>query len=293
LEEHDATATVQIQAAREELRLLYVGWTRARDRIVLADRQGHISSDLLQLLHDGKQALVTEPADKTLVWAGRNADVVIRQGTPLPPQPKVLKAGVSFLAAGPKVHAAAFVQPSAAAGSSVELIRFERIGERIGITGDPDWSALGMAVHGILCADRPGLPEKQREQLIHDLLSRWGVASMVDATKVTSAADAFRQWVDRNWPGAEWCREWPVHYRDENGSVVRGSSDLALKASGGLVVIDHKSFPGSLTQALARAAEYTGQLMNYSTAIEAATGQQVLSSWVHLPVSGIVIPLPR
>jgi len=74
---------------------------------------------------------------------------------------------------------------------------------------------------------------------------------------------------------------------------VRGSSDLALKVSGGLVVIDHKSFPGSLSQALTRAAEYIGQLMSYSTAIEVASGQPVLSTWIHLPVSGIVIPLPR
>jgi hypothetical protein len=68
---------------------------------------------------------------------------------------------------------------------------------------------------------------------------------------------------------------------------------LALKVSGGLVVIDHKTFPGSVSQALTRAAEYIGQLMNYSIAIEAALGQPVLSTWIHLPVSGIVISLPR
>jgi ATP-dependent helicase/nuclease subunit A len=67
---------------------------------------------------------------------------------------------------------------------------------------------------------------------------------------------------------------------------------LALKVDGGLVVIDHKSFPGSIAQALVRAAEYTGQLLKYATAIQAALEMKVLSAWIHLPVSGIVVPLP-
>ncbi len=291
LEEHAATQTVASQAAREDLRLLYVGWTRARDRVVLADRAGSISEDLLQLLHDGKQPLVTEPAGTTLRWAGQKVDIVIREGTPLPPQATKVQPGISYVATGPREHPAAFVQPSGVEGIAGKLETFERIGKRIGITGDPDWSTLGMAIHGILCADRPEMTADQRKTLVTEMLLRWSVAAVVSVNEVARAGETFRQWVDSKWPGAEWCREWPLLYREENGSVIRGSSDLVLKSGGGLVVIDHKSFPGSIDQALVRSAEYVGQLSKYASAIEAAMGQKVLSQWVHLPVSGIVVPL--
>jgi len=67
---------------------------------------------------------------------------------------------------------------------------------------------------------------------------------------------------------------------------------LVLAVKQGFVLLDHKSFPGTVSQALKRAAEYAGQVRGYATAIEAATGKKVLSQWIHLPVSGIVVPLP-
>jgi hypothetical protein len=88
-------------------------------------------------------------------------------------------------------------------------------------------------------------------------------------------AEALRQWTQTKWPGAEWCRERPVLYRDQNGSVVRGCSDLVLRATDWLVVVDHKSFPGSILQALVRAAERTGQSSSCTTAIEAVAGMAV------------------
>ena len=186
----------------------------------------------------------------------------------------------------------AFVRPSDVAGSEAKPTTFQKIGDRITITGDCEWSALGNAVHGFLCADRLGLASKQREDLVKGLLLRWGVNPVVDAREILQSSDALRAWIASKWPNAEWFREWPVLWRDTNGSVIRGSSDLVLKVSGGLVIIDHKSFPGSIEQALVRCADYVGQLASYSAAIETATGEPILGLWVHLPVSGIVVPLP-
>jgi ATP-dependent helicase/nuclease subunit A len=145
LDEHPMTKAVAAKAATEDLRLLYVGWTRARDRLVLTDRLGRIASNLLQLLHDGKRALVTEPDGDSLTWGGKTVDVIIREGAPLPAQPKKPKAGVGFVATGPRQYQSAFVQPSGVAGSEVALTDFEKIGQRIGISGNPDWSAVGTA----------------------------------------------------------------------------------------------------------------------------------------------------
>jgi len=292
LAEHPASSQARQQAEREDLRLLYVGWTRARDRIVLAGREGRIVGDLLQLFRDKNGPLVSEPTGSQLDWAGLHVDVMIRTAEPLPAKTVTPEPGTSYVATGPREHPRAFVQPSAMAGSAPKLTTVERIGDRVGITGDCDWSNLGSALHGFLCADRPGLEQRQRESLLLDLLKRWKVSSAVNVEDIVRSSDALKHWIATKWADAQWHREWPVLYRDKNCSVVRGNSDLVLKVAGGLVVIDHKSFPGSIDQALGRAAQHAAQLATYAVAIEAATAQKVLSSWIHLPVSGIVVQVP-
>ena len=120
------------------------------------------------------------------------------------------------------------------------------------------------------------------------LLERWRVSGALSVDEILAAADAFRGWVERSWPGARWHREWPIQHRLASGTIVRGSIDVALESPAGWVIIDHKSFPGSADQAGARAAEHAGQLRAYATAIEAATGTENLETWVHMPVPGLV-----
>jgi ATP-dependent helicase/nuclease subunit A len=290
LADHAATMAAMLQADREDLRLLYVGWTRARDRIVLTGRPDKLTNGLLQLLQDKDGPLVDDPDGSTLTWAGQTVKLVIRDAEPLSPETRKLKVGSGYVAAGAREHPPAFVLPSSVAGAALTLTEYERIGERVGVTGN-DYASLGNAIHAFLCADRPGLKPGQRESLLGELLGRWSVTAVVDVREVLAASDGLRAWVANRWPDAKWHREWPVLWRTMEGSVIRGSTDLVLGVDGGLVVIDHKSFPGSVSQALARCGEYVGQLGSYTSAIETAMGRKVLSQWVHLPVSGIVVPL--
>jgi ATP-dependent helicase/nuclease subunit A len=150
---------------------------------------------------------------------------------------------------------------------------------------------LGNAIHGFLCADRPGLDAAARENLAAEILGRWGVLSSMPAIDLVVASDALRQWVLGKWPDAAWHREWPMLQRNTLGSIVRGSADLVLELPEGFVVIDHKSFPGTVEQAFDRAAGYAGQVRAYADAIKAATHRAVIDTFIHLPVSGIVVPL--
>ena len=60
----------QLLDQRQNMRLLYVGWTRARDRLVIATPPGHLHKGLLELLEqDGKQ-LLSEPVDGAVNWGG-------------------------------------------------------------------------------------------------------------------------------------------------------------------------------------------------------------------------------
>jgi ATP-dependent helicase/nuclease subunit A len=162
--------------------------------------------------------------------------------------------GTGFVAAGVREFAVAFRRPSSN-GSAKAPTSVEKIGTRIGMTGDPDFADFDSAVPGFLRADHPGLDPDQRRKLLDGLLDRWGIRSAVHPQGVLRASDALRAWVARRLPDGTWHREWPLPSRDYQRSVIRGSSDLILRMTGGLVVIDHKSFPRSVDRTLARCGE--------------------------------------
>ena len=83
----------------------------------------------------------------------------------------------------------------------------------------------------------------------------------------------------------------PILHRMEDGSVMRGNCDLALETRDGWIVIDHKSFPGTIEDAKKEAENYASQLFAYADAIKAATGKDVRGCWVHMPVMGIIVQL--
>ena len=135
---------------------------------------------------------------------------------------------------------------------------------------------VGNALHGFLAADRHSLTDSQRKDIASGLLVRWNVASAVDVDAVLGAGAALRNWVERNWPGALWHREWPLRMQLKSGSTLRGIADLVLETRAGYVVIDHKSFPGGRDKAVDKAASYAGQVLAYAEAIRTATGKPVV-----------------
>ncbi len=348
----DVTAATEEREARQALRLLYVGWTRARDRLVLAARAGRLSSGPLEHLHDGAGPLLAEPpatgaaspngavaergaCDVDVTWGGAPLRVRVRETAPVTPLARAVEPGVGYDARGPRHHPPATIVASSAEDGSVDVaalaaggaapeaggelaarasaapevagvvapdaagaLRFgpvvgppEAIGARMPLLGDPDMARVGEALHRFLAADRPGLALALRRDVARRLLERWELGSSLDVDAVLRASDALRVWAERRWPSATWQREWPLLHRLRSGTIVRGTSDLVLEHRDAYVVIDHKSFPGTSAQAIERAAGFAGQLRAYAAAVAAATGKPVVACFLHLPVSGIVLPV--
>lgn len=287
---HPANCKARDDAQRQNLRLFYVIWTRARDRLILAARDGKINKGVTELLlNKDNVPLLSEPDGNAVTWAGQSIKVKIRTAVPAAPSPAKRVPGEWHVwPAKLPLHPPENVQPSAIAQTG-------RVGEpaginsRLAITGQPDMACLGNALHGFLAADYPALSESQRKQIASGLLARWNVVSAVDVNAVLAAADALRAWVERNWPDARWHREWPLRMRMQTGSMLRGIADLVLETKAGYVVIDHKSFPGSRDKAVEKAACYAGQVLAYAGAIRIATGKPVIGSFIHLPVAGLIV----
>ncbi len=292
LSTHPANRHACEEAERQNLRLFYVVWTRARDRLALATRDGLINKGVTELLagEDGTP-LLGEPEGDIAIWAGKSFEVKIRTAVPATPTPTKSVPGewYEWPAKIPQ-HPPEYVQPSEVALTG-RVGAPSEIGRRLRIAGQPDMTLVGNALHGFLAADRPSLSDSQRRSIASGLLSRWNVSSAIDADAVLYAANAMRDWVSRNWPDARWHREWPLMMRLKNGSTLRGVADLVLEDNSGYIVVDHKSFPGGGDKAVEKAASHAGQVLAYAEALRTATGKPVIGCFIHLPVAGVVVPV--
>lgn len=291
-DQHPSWQAVLAESDNEMLRLLYVGWTRARDRIVLAsavalsraERLAAVAGDLEEP-PDGASGLVS------LTWAGVPLQIRVRDAAPQPSQPVSRQPGAGVVPKGPRAHPDLRVRPSSKNGLAA-LGKPERFGKPVQHAGNAEVMArLGDCVHAFLAADRPTLDATDRMKLAAGLISRWRFGGALGFRSLTQAGDGLRAWIDGRWPGATWRREWPVQMRLEGGQVLGGICDLVLETDEGLVLIDHKCVDAGEMQALERVAGYGGQLAAYAEALTAATGRPVVEKWFHLPLHGLAVPV--
>lgn len=292
LEEHPAKKELEERREREELRLHYVGWTRARDVLVLASgtRKDRRLETVLRDLNVHDSAAISEPEEEHVVWAGREVDIRIRElfGQEAPEREST--EGRLVVEPGPRSYPHAVIRPSGLKGE-VPVNRIFEIGEEIPLQGSPSMESVGEVLHGFFAADRRDLDESDRLAIAEDLVTSWSLFGALEPRALLGAADALRSWVDSKWAGATWRREWPIERRREDGSVLRGFADLVLEVEGGFVVVDYKGFPGRREEVVSRAAGAGKQISAYVWTVAEATGWEPVGSFVCLPLRGLVVEL--
>lgn len=290
---HDASITAKALESRQELRLLYVGWTRAKDCVVLAARKGKMAGGTLAMLKDGERPLLIEPAEAGVEWAGHKLSITIRDATPSDPVEIQVKPGAGFVPGGPKDHPAATVSPSDLKVEA-QVKKVEHVAERVQLKGKcDDEASLGDAVHGFLAADRPELERAERLSMAEGLLTRFGAAKALDAKDLLGISESLKTWVKSRWPKAELICEPHMAMRMPGGTVMRGIADLVVSFDGQFALVDHKSFPGNEEEALKRATTYGGQLAAYAECFSKATGKKHVGSFIYLPISGLIVELGK
>jgi len=291
---HDAVrggpehAAVTLRETRETLRLLYVGWTRARDCLVLAARPGKLIGGTLGLLRDrGGRPLIGEP-EPACTWAGRPVAARIRSTMPAVAAPPAPEPGFGYDASGPREFPPASGDISRLSGTG-SVGEVEVLGSAPFVQAPVEWTALGSAVHAFLAVDRAGLEPAERLAMATAVLERWSVQGALRADALVAMADSLRAWVGRRWPAVTWHCEWPVRLRQEGGTELIGYADLVLMDGESFGLVDHKCLCGSREEALAAAAGYAGQLGAYAEAIAKATGKRAAGCFVHLVAQGVVV----
>lgn len=318
---------VAVREQMERLRLLYVGFTRARDHLVLAARlsKGKTNTLWLDELTDASGApLLVLPSGAS----DGTADVaVVRQG-----DGSVLEVATRVWRVGPGRPAEAappgdaprwfarvrssveaervdaklpsyWITPSGALAQwpevpPVRIGAIETLPAAIHLEADGvEHDVVGRAVHAFLAADVEGLEPLERLGRAERLLARAGMTGIVRPSALLEAGDALRAWVERRWPGATWRREVTIEAVIESAHGERrvsGVIDLLLETRDGRVVIDHKTFPGTTEPAWrARVRDFLPQMAVYLEAVGRIADRPVVGAWVHLPLGGGMVEIVR
>jgi ATP-dependent exoDNAse (exonuclease V) beta subunit len=276
------------KSQRERLRVLYVIWTRARDRLVLTAMEGKLLAGALGELSAIDETLISEPTQSPAVWAGREVHLTIAPCSPEDPAPEPPTPGCSYVTAGVKDYPPAFIAPSGIEASGTTGMPIH-LGDPIEVRGNPNPLDLGNAIHSFLAADSVELDDVVRKSIAEGLLTRWGLSENLDPSDLVAMFDRLTAWIATEWPEGTLHREWPLRHRLEDGSVVRGSLDGFVEAEGRGAVLDHKALDAGVEASVTLAAGYAGQLGAYADGVREARDYSEVRTFVHLPLAGHIV----
>ncbi len=295
---------------RERARLLYVGFTRARDQLILVAGETKSSSGTGWL--DELKATSGEPVLE-LPWRDEgiaNARVkgraesfpcVARTVDAVRPEDasnvqearRWFRPVVSVSARAPELIRPSEVLLPVEVAAQVRLLSPRAIASRQPVQASSElMGAVGDAIHRFLAADHEPWGEAQRLKVAQTLLDAHGVALAISPTTLLQVSDGLRAEMNTTFAGARWFKEWPVRWlvptRDGNRLLV-GEVDLVLELEDRLVLIDHKSFPGGPRQRDERAVAHAGQLAAYRAALESAFEKPVAAMFIHFALLGELV----
>lgn len=294
----------------EAIRLLYVGFTRAQKKLILA----HKKSDS-QTKESGKGytwlsklARVDElmspsspegeypfPSIETTYRirkckpfdfeAGdtQNERVNAKGSTWLRPIKKVTPAQI------PRFHSPSEAAPSKEPYSwTIQEVGNHRIFPKE--DHKDNYRDFGKALHGFLAA-MPSLQTASQEvkiKVAEKHLAAFKVQTYLGAHQMVQLGDRFFGFLKETYPGARLQTEVPVTSSRDQGGYWQGIMDLVLELpSGNLILLDHKSGLSPRKDHAAKASEYASQLLAYREILTKA-GKTVEAMGIHLSLEGVI-----
>ena len=284
----------------EAVRLLYVGMTRARDYLVLAPRETGKNKKLglswLELLTDKDKRPVLEfsrtGADLAVTAVGATVPVRFSEAQPADREARVRRTrdGLAHAPDAGETRPPYRIAPSAlepSAADAAEVVSRIELGARIPITGSPEMTALGEAVHAFLAFDRPGQDPDERRDRAAETLARWDAGGL-RPEHLVEMSDRLFVHLETAFPGMTIRAEVPVFGR-RDGQRLTGRIDLLLDNGARAAVIDHKGYPGAFDTWEKKALGHAAQLALYAAVVGEAAGCAEVETWVHMPVVGQLI----
>ena len=297
-----ASAEGQERADRESNenhRLLYVGCTRAKHKLVFAHREGKfewlaqlpaVDSLLKCSLGDGEHAL--DGIDTSFVLRLLNSNMAEDCRIAATQQQRWLS--LTGNSNSPE-YTPRFHSPSQAPkeANAVTAHSEELPGPSFFPAGaeENQYASIGNAVHAYLAAlsSMTSISAPEKATIAARCLSAFSVTGILSPADVVASGDRFLKWVADRYPGAQWHAEVVASGPRGAGGRWHGAIDLLLRlANGSVVIIDHKSAPIRREHCLVKAQQFTGQIAAYSEVLRTG-GEKVETAWIHFPLAGVMV----
>jgi len=295
-----------LRETREMQRLLYVGFTRPRDILILPARKTQSEPSWLKSL-DAEVSLPIDDDEGEAIrsfGSGGNLRSRLRRLTEPGDQRAALIHSSRWFArpeGDPPERNPLFIAPSSLKGGKDEgTAAAATEGKSINL-GDPikakapkeaGDSPFGNAVHAFFAADRQEMPKDKRLEIARRSLTSFDVVSAAAPEDLITAADRLYKYCGEEWPEGKLWRELPVECR-KGEQIVKGIADLVIETDDAIHLIDHKAIVAEKDRCPFIATLYQPQLQAYAAALEKALGKPCETTAIHLPFAATMILLPR
>jgi ATP-dependent helicase/nuclease subunit A len=281
------------QAAGEDLRLLYVGLTRAKDYLIIPTSNKHKSAWMQRILDKGDQTLRFSNKGGIQIFKTENSSIPIKttiiETKPLPKQTELNRKWFQERK-GRMEYQPAFISASTL---PTDFTKDLSIGETI-IYGDilnverkTKLDVLGNAIHAFFAEIGPN----EEKQLIR-LLRAYNLEGKIDSKKLLENISNFYSKINASFQPLQILTEYPIQLQ-MGEQLLTGTIDMILEIDGGWIVIDHKTFSGDRSEWGKQAEKYSSQLTTYSSAIEIASGKPVKKQYINFVIGGGLVEICR
>lgn len=283
----------------EAQRLLYVGFTRARDKLVLAHRQDKYT--WLRILPDVDAVLPPSGTPGEYELQGIETTFLLKHidetlSEEFTSEPIEAQTWLSSLRV---VNGASEVGPRYQNPSEISSREPTPMVTIVELAGQPmflkaaddhQYEPLGNAVHAYLSSmpSTESLDTDKKCKIAERCLLGFGAENLLSPKELVARGEQLKRWIIGRYANAIWWTEVPVTAPRVEGGQWIGVVDLLLQLPGQeVLVIDHKTSPIRREQCQAKASSFAGQLDAYREVL-VKQGLAVRETWIHFPLASVM-----
>ena len=296
-EDTEDFATLAEKQALEALRLLYVGFTRARDYLVIAYKEKKLEW-LDSVLPEGIEALTGKPSEAidTVVKTNQYFEGDYRfwrtvyDGFTIAMTEKSEHLSV-YPKGEIKTFPPYFINPSASEESpGYSFDESTSIGTSIALNDVviDERSAFGTFIHQVMCASHVEMSEHHTRTLISSLAHKYELVLGDFEKKLSSRIVQFYEWIQSTYNPKKLYKELPV-MMEANGQLINGIADLVIETENQLILIDYKTFQGDESSLRWKSSTFSGQLKIYQDILKKAFPGKEVKAAVYFIMEGRVV----
>jgi ATP-dependent exoDNAse (exonuclease V) beta subunit len=293
IKESDIGQECRTAAVEEIRRLLYVSLTRARDLLIipLPDKKttgpwmGTLQADWM--LPAGDKLILpdkTKIPTANRVFDATEADATLETG------------GYKPFWLGPRTPASdklpAIMNPSSmekVPGS--KIVGTQNVGMQLKLKGSPAMNQVGLALHQLIAAEIINPAHEDALLTAKQILEGHEVPENIDSKAAVAYVQHFIKYANTTFQASRILTEYPVTQVLDNNQLMKGWIDMLMETDQGWVIVDHKFTSQPESELEKEALKYSGQILAYKNAVEAATSKKIESCWIHFPNSGVMLQL--